>query len=130
MKYQIQFNKTDNTWDVLSDDTNVRCYDENGWTIKGILDGSYISVRWRAKECACLYKEAHKGEDTKRGSGADWRFLAQANNAEYLNRLKDVKNSDRDMIELYFNRFVRNATLQGSGEPYYSNAGTLNVGRW
>jgi hypothetical protein len=84
----------------------------------------------RAKECACLYKEAHKGEDTKRGSGADWRFLAQANNAEYLNRLKDVKNSDRDMIELYFNRFVRNASLQGNGEPYYSNAGSLNVGRW
>jgi len=86
-------------------------------------------VAWRAKEVAYLWKEAQKGDGMQKGSGADWRFLAQAANAEYRDKLKEVKRLDRDLMELYFNRFVRDANPQSTGEPFFSNAGTLSVGR-
>ena len=86
-------------------------------------------VLWRAKEVAFLRKESQKGEELKRGSGADWRFLSQAANAEYKGLLKDAKRKDEDLMPVYFHRFVRDASMQASGESYFNNVGGLNIGR-
>lgn len=87
------------------------------------------AVMWRAREVSYLWKEAHKGEDMKRGSGADWRFLAQAASKEYQDAIKNVKDRDRDLVDLYFNKYRRYMTIQDSGEPFATITGGLNVGR-
>lgn len=83
-------------------------------------------VMWRAKEVAYQWKEAQKGDGLARGSGADWRFLAQAAESEFGKELKIIADRDRDMCELYFNRYYRDFELQG---PYATINNGLNVGR-
>ena len=85
-------------------------------------------VLWRAKECAYLWKESQKGEDMQRGSGADWRFLAQAASDEYKQVLKPVKDRDRDLVELYWMKY--RPDMYNNGEPYATVNGQLNVGRF
>lgn len=85
-------------------------------------------VLWQAKACAYLWKEAQKGEEMQRGSGADWRFLAQAAEAQYLLKLKPVKDRDRDLAELYFDKFRRD--YNNAGEPFATITGGLNIGRF
>lgn len=87
-------------------------------------------VKFRAKEISCLWKEAQKGEGIKRGSGADWRFLSEVNAAEYKRCLKPISDRDRDMAELYFTRFVRDAAIGWYGQPFATINGGLNVGRF
>lgn len=87
-------------------------------------------VGWRAKEISYLWKEAQKGDGFKRGEGADWRFLSGAARAEYDKRLKTVKDLDRDLCELHWNRVVRNFELGSQGEPFATIVGGLNVGGW
>lgn len=84
-------------------------------------------VLWRAKENAFLWKEANKGEHVERGSGADFKFLAEAAAASYKACLKPAMDRDRDSVMLYFNRFRRDG--YNAGEPYSNNSGDLNVGR-
>jgi len=86
------------------------------------------AVIWRAKEVAFLFKEANKGEGSRRDMGSDWKFLAGAAKAEYKEALKMVKDSDRDLFELYFNRYVRTAVIGADGEPFANILGQLNVG--
>jgi len=83
-------------------------------------------VIWQAKENAYLWKEAQKGEDIARGSGADYRFLAQAAVANYKRALKPLMDRDRDQCELYFARLRRG--LPNAGQPYSTVTGQLNVG--
>ena len=85
------------------------------------------AVLWLAKEAAYLFKEAQKGEKVERGSGADFRFLAQMAEAKYQKALKPCKEKDRDMVDLYFNK-VRQV-YQLNGEPFSNYLGQLNVGR-
>jgi hypothetical protein len=85
------------------------------------------AVLWRAKEAAFLFKEAQKGENVERGSGADFRFLSQAAHAQYLIELKACKDKDRGMVDLYFSKFRRDLYL--TSEPYSNQDGSLNVGR-
>jgi hypothetical protein len=78
-------------------------------------------VKWRAKELSYLWKESQKGEDMQRGSGADWKFLAQAANAEYKKLLKDVMKRDRDMVDLYTTKLRRKGVAVG---PFFNSTGT------
>lgn len=86
-------------------------------------------VKWKAKQDFYLFKESQKGDGVARGSGADWRFLAQEAEKKYLSRLKIAADRDRDLAALYFRRFVRDAAIGYSGMPYATISGGLNVGR-
>ncbi len=85
-------------------------------------------VLWQAKTSGYLWKEAQKGENIERGSGADYKFLAQACSAKYASKLKEIKAADRGMVDLYFSKW--NPDYYNSGEPYSTVNGMLNVGRW
>ncbi len=87
-------------------------------------------VTWRSKEVSYQWKEAQKGDDVKRGSGADWRFLAEAAMAEYKAELKIISDRDRDMFEKYWTRYVRDAQIGFLGQPYATISGQLSVGRF
>jgi hypothetical protein len=82
-------------------------------------------VLWRAKEIAYLWKESQKGDGVERGSGADWKFLAESAHDEYMRRLKTVKLIDVGMGDLYWSKFNRTANQQNG---YETSIGTLNVG--
>lgn len=84
-------------------------------------------VLWQAKSSAYLYKEAQKGENVERGSGADYKFLAQAAQAKYELKKKEIKARDRDLVELYFNRWRPN--YFNNAEPFATINAQLNVGR-
>lgn len=82
----------------------------------------------RTKEILYLYKEAQKGEDMQRGSGADWKFLAQATRAEYNEELKKVRARDANLHRDFVTRHYRVGELSTDG--YSTNVlGELNVGR-
>lgn len=85
-------------------------------------------VQWRAVEYACLWKERQKGEDVARGSGADFKFGAQAAHDEYMSRLKKIRITDRSLCDLYFNRIK--PRLDTQTQPYATYTGLLNVGRF
>ena len=87
-------------------------------------------VKWKAKEAAYLWKESQKGDGVLRGSGADWKFLTAAAVAMYTKLHKTIAGRDRDMVQLYFDRFVRNAAIGGNQEPFATQNSQLNVGRW
>lgn len=82
-------------------------------------------IMWRAKETGYLWKESQLGEDLQRGSGADWRFLSQAANAEYQKSLKLAKLLDVGLGDLYWSKFERRPRQQNG---YETILGTLNVG--
>jgi hypothetical protein len=84
-------------------------------------------VKWRASEAAALWKEQQKGDGMARGSGADWRFVHGASKDEYKAELKKVRDLDRDMFELYFDRYVRGNTPM-DGQPFGTINGMLNLG--
>lgn len=86
-------------------------------------------VMWRAKEVASLWKEGQKGDGVQRGAGADWQFLAKAAQAEYKRELKIISDRDRDLVNFYFKRYLRDAAINQWGEPYATIYGGLNVGR-
>ncbi len=86
-------------------------------------------VMWRAKEVAYQWKEAQKGDGIARGAGADWRFLAEKAEKEYLRELKIIADRDRDLVQAYFHRYVRGASTQYWGQPYANANNGLNVGR-
>lgn len=84
-------------------------------------------VLWKAKSAAYLYKEAQKGEDMERGSGADYKFLAQAAMASYELKKKQISARDRDMVDLYISKW--RPDYYNNGEPFSTVNGQLNVGR-
>lgn len=75
-----------------------------------------------------LFKMSQKGETLQRGSGADWQFLAQAAEAEYKAARDRIGKRDVAIIDLYFERFVRNAV--GRNGPFATVLGQLNIGGW
>jgi len=86
-------------------------------------------LMWRAKEVAYQWKESQKGDGMQRGSGADWRFLAESAKREFDNEHKVIRDLDRDLYDLYFDRYVRNTSLGWAGAPFATITGSLNVGR-
>lgn len=85
-------------------------------------------VLWQAKSSAYLWKEAQKGENIERGSGADYKFLAQASQAKYELKKKEISHRDRDLVDLYFSKW--NPDYYNDGEPFATITGQLNVGGW
>lgn len=83
-------------------------------------------VKLRAKEEGFLWKESQKGDGLDRGSGADWRFLAQEKHEAYGERLKTVKLLDAGLGDLYWTKFNR---IPLTSDGYQTVIGTLNIGR-
>jgi hypothetical protein len=86
-------------------------------------------VKWRAREVAYIFKESQKGEGVQRGAGADWKFLAQSAAAEYKRTKKVVADRDRDMIDLYWTRFVRDMTIASNDDGFATINAQVNLGR-
>lgn len=87
-------------------------------------------VKWKSREAAFLWRESQKGDNVARGSGADFKFLAEAAVGKYKQAAKTVMDTDRSRCELYFRRFVRDAALGANGQPFANILGQLNVGRF
>lgn len=85
-------------------------------------------VLWQAKSSAYLWKESQKGENVERGSGADYKFLAQAAQAKYELKRKQISARDRDMVDLYISRW--RPDYYSGGEPFATINQQLNVGRF
>lgn len=82
-------------------------------------------VMHRAKELLYLYKEAQKGENVDRGSGANWPLLAQASKAEYDKILEKIQAVDVNLN----NEMVSHVGNSGNyGQPYANRLGGLNIG--
>jgi hypothetical protein len=84
-------------------------------------------VLWRAKQVAYAYKEAQKGENVERGSGADYKFLIGEAKEELKTVMKPIKDKDRDLWDAYFVRMY--PEFFNNGEPYSTQDGQLNIGR-
>jgi hypothetical protein len=77
-------------------------------------------------EVAYLWREAQKGDEMERGSGANWQFLAGAARAEYDNRLKKIRIMDRHLGDIYFTKARMSAPCDGEPSSYTGNQ--ANVG--
>jgi hypothetical protein len=84
-------------------------------------------VLWQAKSEAYLWREAQKGEDIERGSGADYKFLSQAAQAKFVQKIKPIRARDSDLVELYFSRYAPD--IWNAGQPFSNQSGSLNVGQ-
>ena len=84
-------------------------------------------VTWRTKEVLYQFKEAQKGENVMRGAGANWQFLSEAANQEYMRVLGRVRAIDANLHRDFLTRPGR-LTLTRDG---YSTMrlGLLNIGR-
>jgi hypothetical protein len=85
-------------------------------------------VKLRAYEMLYLWKESQRGDEMERGSGANWQFLAQAMQAEYVDRLKTIRNMDRNLVDLYFTKMRRGQP--SGGDVYATVNGQASVGGW
>jgi hypothetical protein len=86
-------------------------------------------VTWRAKEVLYQYKEAQKGENQQRGSGADWRFLAEMSRKEYVECLKKIRAIDANLHRDFLTRPKRRPSWTQDGFST-NRLGQLNVGSW
>jgi hypothetical protein len=84
-------------------------------------------IKMRSYEMLYLWKESQKGDEMERGSGANWQFLVQAMRAEYTDRLKRIKNMDRNLVDLYFTKMRR---MPQSQQVWGTVTGQANVGGW
>jgi len=85
-------------------------------------------IKMRSYEMLYLWKESQKGDEMERGSGANWQFLSQAMRAEYSDRLKTIRNMDRNLVDLYFTKMRR--TVPTAGQVYGTVTGQASVGGW
>lgn len=87
-------------------------------------------VTWRAKEILYQYKEAQKGEQVERGSGANFQFLAQAAQAEYQSRLKQIRAKDANLHRDFLTHSRSGLGAQRTNDGYSTEQlGLLNIGR-
>ena len=82
----------------------------------------------QARIQAYLFKEAQKGENVERGAGADFKFLAQAQEKVYRRKIKPIKITDEGLLQLYYAKF-RVDIASGTDDGYATTNGGLNVGR-
>lgn len=85
-------------------------------------------VKWKTREACYLFKESQKGDGVARGSGADWKFLAQAAAAEYKKARNRIGKADTSIVDLFFSRFNRDQATHS--EPFATINSGLNVGGW
>lgn len=92
-------------------------------------------VMWRAKEVLYQYKEAQKGEQQQRGSGADWRFLSEMARVEYSGKdgngglLKKIRAIDANLHRDFLTRPKRRPEWTQDGFST-NRLGQLNIGSW
>lgn len=86
-------------------------------------------VMWRAKEVLYQFKEAQKGEEVQRGSGADWRFLAEAAAEEYKEVLKKIRAVDCNLHRDFVSRKKTRSEASNDGFST-TRTGMLNIGRF
>lgn len=85
-------------------------------------------VMWRAKEVLYQYKEAQKGEQVQRGSGANWLLLAGMAAKEYQPVLQRIRAIDANLHRDFLTR--RNPPVQAPSDGYSPmGGGLLNIGR-
>jgi hypothetical protein len=86
------------------------------------------TVLHRAKQLSYEWAEANQGRYPELQK-ADWRFLMQAANKEYLDRVKDDRKKDRDICDNFMRILMRaNPSI---GAPYYSAiTGQASVGEF
>lgn len=82
----------------------------------------------QARVQAYLWKEAQKGENIERGAGADFKFLAGAQQKIYERKIKPLKIVDSGLLQLYLNRFRTDIGPQVSDDGYATTNSGLNVG--
>jgi hypothetical protein len=78
-------------------------------------------VRTLARVKAYEWAEANKDPANPRGSGADYRFLMGAANAEAKEQLKEIRSLDRDRVDMWYSTLTR---IQGYGYPATFNPAT------
>jgi hypothetical protein len=81
----------------------------------------------RAKSLGFNWKESQKGDGMERGSGADWKYLAQESFAEYKLSLKEASLLDVGLGDLYWEKFERTVI---ASDGYETTLGTINTGNW
>ena len=84
-------------------------------------------VKQRTYEMVALFKEASKGDEMERGSGANWQFLAKAHHEEYKDDLRQIRIMDRHLMELYFTKARMSGPFNGDGPSSYTG-NQANVG--
>lgn len=83
-------------------------------------------IKWRTQEVLFQFKEAQKGEQMQRGSGADWRFLSEAAREEYKAELKVVRRKDSNLHNDFITKDKGPRTVS---DGYSTNrTGRLNIG--
>lgn len=86
-------------------------------------------LTWRTKEVLYQFKEAQKGENVQRGSGANWQFLAEAANEEYRFVLQRIRAIDANLHRDFVTR-GRSGCGDGHTSGYSTmRLGLLNIGR-
>src|ERR1700677_4188299 len=69
---------------------------------------------WRAKMLMYEWKESQKGETAARGSGADFRFLMEAANAAYVDKMRQIRAKDRDLVDNFIRKIRHKRLSRGS----------------
>ncbi len=64
----------------------------------------------------------------QRGQGADWKFLIQEAEDQFKKTLKPIKDRDSDLVALYFSKY--RPDFFNNGEPFATDTGQLNIGRF
>lgn len=87
-------------------------------------------LTWRTKEVLYQFKEAQKGENVLRGSGANWQFLSEAAHEEYKLVLQRVRAIDANLHRDFVTR-GRSGCGRGWRSDGFSTQrlGLLNIGR-
>lgn len=120
---------------VLSDVAYTFTYKRRGPSLVNNTDTVIYPITeealtWRTKQVLYLWKESQKGDQMQRGSGADWRFLAQEALAEYKAAVKKCRDVDANLHRDFLTRQIS----PGAGQNFdgYSNqrTGSLNIGRF
>lgn len=87
-------------------------------------------VTWRTKEVLYQFKEAQKGENVLRGSGANWQFLAETAHEEYKFVLQRVRAIDANLHRDFLTRGRSGCGDRRSTSGYSTQRlGLLNIGR-
>jgi hypothetical protein len=83
-------------------------------------------VKTRARALAYEWKESQKGQETHRGSEANYQFLMEAAEVLYKERIQDIRKIDRNLADPFLQKVRR---CNGCcGGPFFSPiTGTLRV---
>lgn len=85
-------------------------------------------VSARARMLGYQYMEANRDPTVPRGQTADYKFLYQAAGAEYTTELRLIGMKDRDIVDLFMTRIIRDGTGARKREYFSSLLGRAYSG--